>query len=127
MKDEKKPLVRAFIFKTWAGANVKENSKQKIIFFSPKEEEREKKRCIGWVGVVLQVNERFFFFFLFRFWSVFLTYSEKISLFHWTDKITNEWLWVGEGRADQSRIFFATGRLIRPISVFVNYEDICVM
>ena len=76
---------------------------------------------------MLQVNERFFFFFLFRFWSVFLTYSEKISLFHWADMITNEWLWVGEGRADQSRIFFATGRLIRPISVFVDYEDICVM
>ena len=50
MKDEKKPLVRAFIFKTWAGANVKENSKQKIIFFSPKEDERERNAVLGGWG-----------------------------------------------------------------------------
>ena len=48
MKDEKKPLVRAFIFKTWAGANVKENSKQKIfLLVRKKKRERETLYCGG--------------------------------------------------------------------------------
>ena len=50
MKDEKKPLVRAFIFKTWAGANVKENSKQKIIFLVRKKKRERENAVLGGGG-----------------------------------------------------------------------------